>query len=460
MLRYSLVVILMGLWAGPVGLWAQDPRAFGNEGELFHVKAGTYAELFAKEAGAGELPPATPVLALEVVAAEGSVKRWLVPGSEGPSVDRLSATVYERESGRLFLLWDSKIAPTLSRLNLVGFGDGAWTEVVEISGDPLPLKGDPRLAVTRDSYDVTGFGQEGLADPLTRTVLHVVWWEESPGVDQVYYAPVIFLNGEFLGWNPVVALNDYDTSAPLDVPSEGTPLFELPVVDSGTDFRSVVVAMANPATGRFLTLEVRVLPAVLSILANSTVQEILEIGNDLEDGSIQSLAGAAKGHIVGMGARLHAGVRSYLAERAALQIQLFGERFTRDDLPVIAKEVRGVLVDEGASFLGREFRGFDYGGGCGSLHLALDPSLDEQYLHELEICVVSDRPLPEVGGAATTVIVSEAGEEALVAWVEGDALLYRQSTAAGWSQVRTAHRNPGVNLSQAQTILRRLLRVR
>ena len=92
-------------------------------------------------------------------------------------------------------------------MNVIGFDGETWTETIEVSGDPVPFKGPPRVAVTRDAFGLAG-------NPSQRTILHLVWWEQRESAVIVFYSPITLIDGEFIGSNPVVALNQFEVEAP------------------------------------------------------------------------------------------------------------------------------------------------------------------------------------------------------------------------------------------------------
>ena len=88
-----------------------------------------------------------------------------------------------------------------------------WTELIELSGASLTDKSGLRLALTSDDYAAS---VDGVATRIPRRVLHLVWVETVADVTRAFYSPVVFTNGSYLGWNPVVALDEtFTPDSPL-----------------------------------------------------------------------------------------------------------------------------------------------------------------------------------------------------------------------------------------------------
>jgi len=129
---------------------AEAQLAVGGEGELYRVQAGSYGALFT----AGALPAETPVLALDIERPGEALERLLVPGTEGEEEESSPALVLESTTDSLFLVWESRINSIHFRLNLGSYAAGAWSEPIEVSGNVYAAKSSPRLAVSRDAYEI------------------------------------------------------------------------------------------------------------------------------------------------------------------------------------------------------------------------------------------------------------------------------------------------------------------
>jgi hypothetical protein len=459
---------LFGLVGGtPAAAAASAPAAaaFGEAGQLYEVLTGRYGELFPDGDAAA---PAHSVLALRVTSAGGEQELHLVPGTAGAAEDRDPTVVHD--AGQLFVLWAKGVDEHASELDLVAFDGKRFGNVIEVSGDPRQLKGAPRLAITRDPYT-----DDAIA--VNRTIVHLLWWENQESKVEVFYTPIVLLDGEYLGWNPVVALDAFDLNAVSGEVVRNSALFRAANIERGPDGRSVVVALPQQRTGRLLTLRMRVLPRTLVTVADSARSHIVGIGRSGSGsgtGSILKLADAARSHIVGIG-RMHQGVLDYVADRVYATVLSYGASYSPGASTEIADLAWQTTLVAGASILGNGLHSDELP--CSFLFLGDAPSHIVGAPHQVEVCLTSDRPVPETDETAPhTIYVSESGEQVLVAWEGGDTgpdeggaeggaaagttepLRYRESAGAGWSEAVTVSTSGPVTKDQALALLRQQIR--
>jgi hypothetical protein len=459
LLLASLGLALLGLAALPAGAApsaaysasAPPPEAtvFGDAGQLYEVLAGTHGQLFP---GGDEASAEHPVLALRVTDAGGAQELLLLPGTDGPEEDREPTVVHD--AGQLFVLWAKGVDDHASELDLVSFDGERFGDVIEVSGDPRQLKGTPRLAITRDPYSDDAIAK-------SRTIVHLLWWENGDAGVGVFYTPIVLLDGEYLGWNPVVALDAFDLNAGTSSIIRDSELYRAANIERGTDGRSVVVALPQQRTGRLLTLRMRVLPRTLVTVADSARSHIVLIGRSMPRSSILKLADSARSHIVLIG-RMHQGVLDYVADRVYAAILSYGSISSPEAAHEIADLAWQTTLVSGASILGNGLRSDELP--CSFLFLGEAPSEIVGAPHQVEVCLTSDRAVPETDTeAAHSVYVSESGEAVLVAWEgedaeAGDTLHYRQSAGAGWSETVTVSTSGPVTKEQALALLQQQIR--
>jgi hypothetical protein len=413
----------------------------GDEGQLYQVFAGTFGELFPDDA---TQPADSRVLALDVIAPDGSRERSLVPGTAGPEVDSVPSLVFEDASRRLYTVWESKTTPTISRILLASFGAEGWSEPIEVSGDVSPLKDEPRVLITRDRFSV--LSPEGIRTARSRTAIHVVWREEGPGGSGLFYTPVILERGRYLGWNPVVALSELDPS-PVSAPPapETAELLSIPELAPGQDLHSAILAFLSPASGRLLTIEIRLFPGELGFLADDFRGQIIDIGNR-DRGDFENLARRFRGQIIDIGNRLNRGVLGHFAERSSSALLALYDAAPDRPLEALADDFRGQIID-----IGRELLGGPRGGDPAASRLievappqgdGTPPADAPGVPHLLGLQTVLDRPIPPLGGVPGRVFVSEDGERVLVGWLERGKVYYTETSSeleAGegpWTEVR------------------------
>lgn len=429
----------------------------GSRGEIYIAKSGTYRSLFptGNETDAGNM-----VLAVEVTKTSSSTQRFLVPSTKGIETESSAALIYEDDSERLFMVWESRTTPLNSVLMLTSFDGVRWSSPIQITGNPFSSKSSPQLAITRDSVPVPG--EDGALTLRQRTILHLTWEEEAaPGNFEVLYTPVILEEGSYLGWNPIYRLNDFVAEG--DSGSSFAPSLELvqaPVVQNGGDPRTIVVAFASPA-GRWLTsLLIDVLPEELSRLADGVRSSIIDIGRQ---GSFPSnrpaLAEKARASVVAQGTPFHTDVIDYMADQVHDQIL----KDKGDDLTALAEKVRSSIIDIGARLSGRGLR--DRGDSAATKARIAEiedpqPKPNASLSHLIHFRVAGSRPTPQVGSSNVRMFVSDSGEDALISWTDKDRVLYRMSKDGGWTDQREIKLSDSVSLTRAYEILAQRVRNR
>lgn len=449
----------------------QRDEALGARGEVYSAIAGRYGDLFP----AGVVADAdAPVLAVDVQRPDGSSSRLLVPGTEDTQIEGSPSLVYEATSSTLYLVWESKANPSQSRLNLVGLSTGGWSDVIEVSGSVEPLKGAPNVLATHDTFSVPALDKDHPAIRRDRTVLHVMWWEQGDRGEEVFYAPVILQNGHYLGWNPVIDLNQLDPNPPAAPAPDGTAspaLYRSPGVEPGPDSQSVVVGFVNPRTERLLSLEVEVLPAPLSFLADDVAAFMQQIGYGSR--GIQAFAGAVRGHMIEIGNRLNGAVVGYLADHVKQKIIETLTASPKTDLTTLISIVRGHMIEIGASLFSQGMSTAPEAQRVDVLEItqqapstpaAAAPGAGAAVLqarHDLRIGLVADRPAPAVGSGPTRIFLSEDGARGLVSWEQDGQVLYRESAEdGGWSDVLRLPPDIAQSEDRADEILRGRVRNR
>ena len=425
------IVALLALAVGSVFTppIAAQTSSYGAEGELWSTRVGRYDDLF--PAG-NEVAGRNTVMSLERRSREG-LETWLVPNTAGARAEEAPALVVEPTSGQVFLLWATRQGEEVAELQLTSFDGEHFGEVIEISGNTANGKTPPRLVVVRD---------EGREEGTTRTTVHVTWSEHEDGEDHAYYAPVILVEGEYLGWNPVVRLDSLGADPEAAGAVTATAL-RRPILESGTE-SSVVIGVPRREGSRLLTLRARSLPSELLRLADDARSHISVVGARTPDDSILSIAEEARSHISVVGARFHRGVIDYIAEQTYLEILAYGAELGPDDGEELGQQVWQRVVDSGSSLLGNERSSEELDcsvlnlGKDGPITLLDDPS---DTLHQLELCTVSEHEMPELTGTLgeePVVILSNNGRRKLIAWTVEDGLRYSLRLVDGWAEPRQA----------------------
>lgn len=444
-------VCFLGLIAATASAFGAQETVLGSEGEIYLVKTGTYGELFP---GGNDTEPAYHVLALEVLKPGSALERHLVPGTEGPDLEGAPSLIFEEISKTLLLVWERRRNVIHPILMLSGYR-GTWLEPKEIVGSPFSPKASPQIAITRDTY------KDGGAD-RHRTVLHVVWAEES-GNDliEAFYTPVLLEDGAFAENSPVINLNELDDSSPEANAAEPTPeLLRALRIQNGRDERTVVVAFASQASHRVNVLEIDSLPADLSLLADGARAQIIEIG--LKNRPNRSaFASQIRGRILEIGKAFHPEVLQGIADHVYSTISKSDESA---DIKVIADGARAQIIEIGAKLSGRGLRNSTALSSSDIREIPADPTAPPtesglpSYLIQLRL--TASRPVPITGTNQLRQFFSPDGTHSLLAWVDGNRVLYRESSGADWKETLEIKLSPSLDLGQAFQILEQRIRNR
>lgn len=454
--KVALAGVLSAVLAPPGANALPADTALGATGELYQVRAGTYGDLFP---GRRQTDRLNRILALEVYRSGVLVMRQPVPSTEGPETEVTPAVFYEDASQAVYVLWGSRTSTGASYVKLTSFDGTRWADAIEVSGNPTSVKSPPRLAITRDT--VQTLVADGSSVQHQRTFLHLVWAEGDGRTTMAYYAPIILVDGEYLGWNPVYRLADLDPSEPLAALADpAVSLLQSPTVEAGRDGRTVVIGFVNAASRRQTAMQVNVLPGELQQIADTTRAVIIDtgyrLGLTLPAGRPQ-LAEKARAAVIAAGGPFESEVVTALLDRVQSEI------LTSDasDLTSLADKTRAVIIDTGVHFSHRGLRPANEKlAASGRIdQVNPDPRHSNEAAspgtlgHLLELTPVATRSAPQVGSGPVEMFVSPNGQSAIVSWSLGDRLLYRESQADGWSEVRELRLSDTTSIDRAYEIL-------
>jgi hypothetical protein len=431
--------------------------ALGADGQLYVVRAGPYGALFP---ASNTYDPSTPVLALDTTLPTAALQRQLVQGSPDGTVASSPALIYEDASKTLYVVWLSSTHSGGSVIELESYTANQWSPAITIIGNPSAAKTAPQLAVTRDTHQET---DPVSGNPVThnRTVLHVVWSElAANGLNQAYYAPVIFEDGAWIGVVP--APTHLDTFDALDqsgrtAPGAGpgpfsSPLTYTPAVQPGRDTSTVATGFASAASGMITAVEVDVLPEELRILADTCAAAILASGAQYFPGQLSALATQVQTVILSNGGAFQPEALQAISSGAQAQV-IAGST----DLTSMANKIRGSIVDIGARFARRGLRMVGYGGPGQVAPQVVAILVPNAASHYLQFRVTSSRPLPaSVGATNLQLFLSRSGVDALAAWADpnGGTVFYTNTQPDGtWSSVKQLQLTSTLTLQQAYQVL-------
>ncbi len=194
----------------------EEKSLLAPDGTLYTVRAGTGAEL----AIAGNYArPDDNVVEWSLLRQDGSRDLGLLPGTTSSTVKHNIDVAYDEPSSSLIVLWTEE-APLLNLLRLGILKDRQWTVSDLLPTPGFPHARNPRMLLahpTVHTLDATG------ADVYsTRSILSVIWWEES-NISLARYAP-IFLDED----GGASDIQVYDLPAAIGNNSAGPAVTDLP----------------------------------------------------------------------------------------------------------------------------------------------------------------------------------------------------------------------------------------
>ena len=404
---------------------AQQPDILvGPEGTVVQLRSGPYGELFPE---GSETHPENLVLALDVQRSDSS-ERLLVPRTESFTPETSATLLYEKSADVVYLLWEGLYNSIHPILYLTNFDGAQWAEVIEIAGGVFASKGHPQLVVSRDSS--VPMKTEGAPAAFTdRAVMHVVWWEEGAVGSYKRFAPLVFQDGIFLGWNPLRNLASFSLKSGDGIAVD--PNIENALrIQPGSKSNAAVIGFLNHETGRLITLEVETLPRELSRLAEEVSVLILEIGPECT--SPEDLGERIRSAVLELGVDFHPGSLSYIADQVRAMIAEEHGELSAEGIVDFSEKMGAHIIHMGVRM---KSNGLDSAEATEIIEIGQSGSGGGPY-HHLKVSLLSDREPPEVGGAAT-LYLSRSGQDVLVVWDEDGSVCYRESEGDEWSDLQS-----------------------
>ena len=434
--------------------------ALGDSGEVYFIRTGTYGDLF--PAGVATTPT-NPVLALDILNPDQSTNRVMVPGTDGPDLESSAIELYEEGTGTLFIVWQAQVSSLYPVLYLTSYKDGTWGPVLKVSNNQFAMKSSPQVAITRDSYDVQD--SDGTYSTVHRTVLHMLWWEEgSSDSGNIIYAPILLLDGNYVGAYQTFNLNSFLASqGSSGATGAAAELFRAPRIEAGSNSRTVLIGFADPGTQRLATFEISMLPGELISFSDQLRAHIIESGSKyLPNRDLNGLANDVHDWVLGSGAPLNPAVLSYFAEQSRAHIIESGVK-TTSQLKPLADDSRAHIIESGATLVGGRIDN------AKAQTAAFSPVIEQIATpedgsgapeHMFQLSLDSSRPVPRTGSAPNAIYVSQDGGDAIVSWDTPTDVRYRESTALGWGPINILSLDSSLDLDRAHAILDQRVRDR
>lgn len=452
-MRLHVLLLALLLTALPLAASAGPASTIGPDGAVYTLLSGSYGELFP---GGQALDGDTPVLSLVRDLSDGSRERLLVPGTEGPEIEAAGSLFVEDRAATVYVLWQSWHGVLTSSLHLHGLSQDGWGEPIQVRNHPFAMLTSPRLAISRDTYEVTG--EDGETGSHERTFLHLTWVEETAaGNEHIFYVPVLLLDGRQVESSAIVDLSSLVPEPPAGSPPGAEPEITSLVLRPGVEANSVTLGFTDLNTRQVVGMEIRLVPGELSELADQ-LGEFLDHevpAHPTAGNGLQSVADRSRAHLIDVGYRIQPAALNHLADETRTYLR---------DLPAnTGREAaiggsRAHLIDVGARIDRSGLTRVTGGGRAHLIDVGVQADAPRGGLsdHQVRVRVTAAWAAPEIG-PAPEIHVSPDGQRSVLGWrgSDGARLLYRESGGEGWSEVKTLYLGPDLSLAEAQEMLAR-----
>lgn len=442
-LAFTIVLAWSLATIGAIHAQEMNGTALSGNAEIYRVEAIRYGDVFPEGADAA---PDDPVLLFESHKPGEPIQREVVPGTEGYHLERSPNLLLDAATDTLYMVWETRINGMHSRLKLVSRDADGWSETIEIYGNPYLFKGNPQMAVTRDTFVTEKDGEETMQ---RRVILHLIWTERiSEAEEQVLYSPLILLDGEYIGWNPVYRLSEVVAPALGEVSMIAAETAYTPTIQPGGNLHSVVIGFLDPAKGRLVSLEVAVLPGELSFMGDAARAQLIEIGMRKD---LPELADRARAQLIEIGHRFNPLLVQHLAD--ALHQLILGQDAETVDIEALADLARAQLIEIGIRFRQGLLPMQD---AARAQLIEIGHRFEPQRArHDLRTLLVRHFPLPDgPAGHPVTLFLSDQGQEMLAVWESEEQKVSYQETANGsWSPPQALLLGAELDRAQAYELL-------
>lgn len=234
---------------------AADSAVVTKGGTLYEVAPDRYGNVVAGAAGTADAN--TPILVLRTTDSDGATHTEIVEGTFDRNEEGSHSIEYDEATGTVFVIY-CKFQGLMSDMHVAVRRDGQWIEQDILPSLGLYMSINPRAVVTRQTYKDFGPGGFGSVTK-TRTILSLIWWEES-GSSQARYAAV-FVEDGVLRIDDIIAYNLNELAGSSGVTTLAnllpTSAYSFPAVERDpTSNGGVLVSFADLAADQQVVLKI------------------------------------------------------------------------------------------------------------------------------------------------------------------------------------------------------------
>ncbi len=445
----AVIVVCAGLALLPAFTASAEVRvestALGSDGQLVSLLSGTYGELFPAGNAA---QPDVHVMAIRHSSPDGTETLDLVPPTLDQDRETAAELVLDPVSGISYVFWQSWSNLIHSRFRISSFDGATWSEPIDVTRSGFAWRTSPAFAVTHDRFHPLG-ADDG--SEVMRTVLHVVWSEETENDRwSTMYAPLVLEDGKYVGHHPVLALND------LVADAEGGPSTDLqiaPVIRPRNNENSIAMAFLDQRSGKLVTLESKFIAGELSILGDEVDQVLSE---QSLDGGIEPVLEAVQDRLNSFREELRAEVLDPIS--LAVDEYLHGQA-ENGNIANVRDGARPHLIDFGFRATSRDIRRVH---GDARPHLIdfgvrgrSEDKPGQDVRHDARSLVTTTFDVPDLA-TPPQLLLSYSGRHLVLTWIEEDRIRFRESASdSTWSDLQQIPLTDQLDAAEALSVLQR-----
>lgn len=243
--RLSVLATLIGMAAAVLAATAgaEERSLLTVDGTLYHVQSGYYRDL---EPGGTLAAPSDFVIRWDSRDQSGLLQSGIIPGTTNGDPKNQFDLAYDSLSQSLVLVWNDRVQ-VINSIHFAILQKGIWTASQLLPSGIFSFASNPRILITHQTVqDLDASGNEVDSQ---RSVISVIWWEESVR-PRARLAPIFVENGSFnLADMQIYDLPELVGSQTIEWPAIlDNPLYESPSLQQDGLSPKVLATFADVAT--------------------------------------------------------------------------------------------------------------------------------------------------------------------------------------------------------------------
>jgi hypothetical protein len=239
----SILFLMLGFALAAPGSALADSALLTPDGTLLEVFPARYGDVVAVAATSPDAR--VPVLALRKSPSGGAPTLEVVPGTFDQNDEDFASLEFEENTGTIFVAY-TKYQGLMADVHVAVEREGRWFEQNVLPTLGIYLSVNPVMVVTRQTW--IDFDGRGGTVEKTRSILSMVFWEESGSASQARFA-CLFVEDGVLKTDDVVVVDLNELSGEDGATqAQGLPLssYQFPAVQRDpTTNGGVLVSFAN-----------------------------------------------------------------------------------------------------------------------------------------------------------------------------------------------------------------------